>query len=267
VDFSKIASEYDRKAVVQASAGQRLLSLLTIKDHEDVLDIGCGTGAITAEIRQMTRGRVVAIDSEVEMIRQAVQRFGGRGIQFECLPAEEMTFREEFDAIFCNSAFQWFSSPEEVLRRCYEALRPGGRVGVQAPAKENYCPNFIEAVERVRDDPATSGTFRHFRSPWFFLETEEDYRTVFEKTGFSVQYVEIRQTRTEHSPEEVFRIFDSGASAGYLNQRYYDVPVSKDYIQRFIEIVKDAFHSQAGTGGKVKLVFNRVYVIASRPLR
>ncbi len=90
------------------------------------------------------------------------------GIEFYVLRAEEMDFREEFDVIFCNSAFQWFK-PDEVLPRCYRALRKNGRIGVQAPAKREYCPIFVRAFERVQREIEA---FRSFSSPWFFLETE-----------------------------------------------------------------------------------------------
>ena len=264
MDFAKIAKEYDGKAVVQASAGQRLLALLDIKEGEDVLDLGCGTGTLTMKIREKTSGRVMGIDAEVEMIEEARKRYGSSGIFFNSIPAEEMTFQEEFDVIFCNSVFQWFRNPEQNIDKCYKAMRKGGRIGVQAPAREVYSPNFIEAIERVRQDTETGEIFKHFREPWFFLETEEEYRELFERTGFQVILCEIEEVVTEHTPEEVFRIFDSGASAGYLNQRYYDVSIDRDYIERFRWIVKETFQRQAGEDGKVSLIFNRLYVVAKK---
>ncbi len=264
MDFSEIAREYDRRAVVQASAGERLLALLDIKAHEDVLDLGCGTGSLTVKIRDRTQGRVVGIDREPEMIRQARDKHSGKDILLECIPAEEMPFHEEFDVVFCNSVFQWFQTPKEVLGRCFKTLRPGGRIGVQAPARKVYCPNFIEAIERVKENPDTGRVFRHFREPWFFLETEGQYRALFKKAGLRVLHVEIKETVTEHIPEEVYRIFDSGASAGYLNQRYYDVKIDESYIERFRQIVMEAFQNQAGPSGKVNLVFNRLFLVAKK---
>ncbi len=262
MNFSEIARQYDRRAHLQASAGERLLALAEVKPSDDVLDLGCGTGKLTEKLRQLTEGRVVGLDSEVEMLRQAKNRCQGLEVDFVCLPAEEMAFKEEFDLIFCNSAFQWFQRPEEVLRRSYEALRPGGRMAVQAPARRNYCPNFLRAIERVRQDPLTGGLFRHFQSPWFFLETEDEYRRLFEESGFRVGYVKINETITEHTPEEVFRVFDSGASAGYLNQRYYSVDIDDACIERFRGIVMEDFRQQADSRGMVSLCFFRVYVIA-----
>ena len=100
MDFSEIAREYDRRALLQASAGERLLALVEVKPSDDVLVIGCGTGKLTAKLRQFTGGRVAGIDSEPEMIRQAKAGYHDTGITFECLNAEEMAYKEEFDLIF-----------------------------------------------------------------------------------------------------------------------------------------------------------------------
>jgi hypothetical protein len=109
-------------------------------------------------------------------------------------------------------------------------------------------------------------TFRHFREPWFFLETEADYSALFERAGFRVLYVEIKKTMTEHTPGEVFRIFDSGASAGYLNQRY-DIRIDSNYIEKFKRVVKESFQRQAGDRGLVSIVFNRLYIVGVKAER
>jgi|GEM_PF-5536202 16S rRNA A1518/A1519 N6-dimethyltransferase RsmA/KsgA/DIM1 with predicted DNA glycosylase/AP lyase activity len=72
MDFSKIATDYDKRALVQASAGERLLTLLEIKDTEDVLDLGCGTGSLTAKIRNMTRNQRYY---DVKIDRDYIERF------------------------------------------------------------------------------------------------------------------------------------------------------------------------------------------------
>ncbi|MEM2047649.1 MAG: hypothetical protein QXZ06_07195, partial [Candidatus Jordarchaeales archaeon] len=120
----------------------------------------------------------------------------------------------------------------------------------------------VEAVERVRKDERTRSIFAHFREPWFFLESEEEYVLFFERHGFKVVFSDMRALTSEHTPDEVFKIFSSGAMAGYLNQDYYDVPLTEDYISAFNEIVKEEFRKQAGSDGKVRLTFNRVFIIA-----
>ena len=44
IDFTEIASKYEKLASLQKSASEILLKLSKIKDTDDILDVGCGTG-------------------------------------------------------------------------------------------------------------------------------------------------------------------------------------------------------------------------------
>ncbi|MEA1908886.1 MAG: methyltransferase domain-containing protein [Euryarchaeota archaeon] len=262
INFSKIAARYEDYSLVQRSAAELLLNLLEIEESDDVLDLGCGTGNLTGRIREMTGGRVVGIDPSEGMLREAIGRNRGLDITFEKKSVEELDYEDSFDVIFCNSVFQWFIYPKNAIKNCYASLRKGGRIGVQAPAKRAYSPNFMEAINMVKEDPDTEEIFAHFKEPWFFLETGDEYRGLFENCGFSVVLSRIHGVRTEHTPAEVFNIFSSGAAAGYLNQDFYDVRIGADYVELFRRIVKDAFLRQADRHGKVLLTFNRIFLVA-----
>jgi ubiquinone/menaquinone biosynthesis C-methylase UbiE len=262
INFSRIATEYEKFASVQKSASEVLFELLRIGRNDDVLDLGCGTGHLTRKIRSLTSGKVVGVDPSPGMIEEAIKKSVGLDIVYEVKSAEEMDYIESFDVIFCNSAFQWFRNPELAVRNCYKALRKKGKIGIQAPAKKIYCPNFLEAIERVKEDVRTKEIFSHFKNPWFFLETAEEYKSLFEKCGFRVLFAEIKTIITKHTPEEVFKIFSSGAMAGYLNQEYYDIELTEGYISTFKEIVKKTFKQQVNRKGVVELKFNRIFLVA-----
>lgn len=264
-DFSRIATHYRQSSIVQKSASDELFDLLQIKASDDVLDLGCGTGHLTQKIRQLTRGRVVGLDAAPGMIEEARRHYGSLNISFDVAAADNFNYEEMFDVIFCNSAFQWFKNPEPVLAKCYRALKSHGRLGVQAPAGQVYCPNFAEAIAQVSSALSIRDIFAQFNSPWLLLETAEAYRSLFRTAGFKV--IEARKDRVIscHSPAEVYRIFDSGAAAGYLNPAYYPVPLTADYIETFREVVRDAFTRQGGADGQVELSFFRIYLLAQKP--
>lgn len=263
-DFSNIAAKYESYSLVQKSAANTLLSLLEIGSNDDVLDVGCGVGNLTRIIRETTGGNVTGIDPSGGMIKEAINNNRDVEITFDIMGAEQLNHQCYFDVIFCNSAFQWFNNPHKAIRNCYQALRNGGRIGIQAPATRMYSPNFIEAIENVKNDPRTKDAFAHFREPWFFLETSAEYSGAFEETGFEVVFSTIESITTNYTPEEVFSVFSSGAAAGYLNQDFYDVKIDRDYIEAFEEIVREAFVQQAGEEGRVSLVFNRIFLVAIR---
>ncbi len=261
VDFSKISNEYEKRATIQKEASKKLLELLSIKKTDDVLDLGCGPGHITKEIRAITSGDVFGVDPSEGMIKKAREKNRDLDIVFEIKSAEELDYIERFDVIFSNSAFQWFKDPKKAMRNCYRALRKGGKIGIQAPAKKMYSPNFIEVINEIKKNKKTKDIFSHFRNPWFFLETERDYKLFFEECGFQVNFVKILRYVQTYPFQKVYDVFAQGAMAGYLNQDYYDIPLNEDYITSFKEIVKRAFEKQANNSGMVKLVFNRVFII------
>ncbi|MGO9569159.1 MAG: class I SAM-dependent methyltransferase [Desulfomonilaceae bacterium] len=264
-NFSEIAVRYEKDSVVQKSASDRLFDLVEITGCDDVLDIGCGTGHLTKQIVEKTKGRVVGVDASDGMIEEARRNYSYLGLNFDVCSADRLPYADSFDVIFCNSTFQWFKKPEPVLKSCYTALRHTGKMAIQAPARNVYSPNFIEAVERVRTDPRLSEQFASFETPWLFLETPEEYKILFENAGFEVLHARIDRVVSSHTPEEIFKIFDSGASAGYLNQEFYHLPMSDDYINGFREVVREAFTGQANPDGHVDLTFFRIYLLARKP--
>ncbi len=258
VDFSKISAIYEDHSIIQKSAAEILLNILEIRDNDDILDLGCGVGNHTMKLREITEGKVVGIDPSEGMIKEAKEKSKGFDIIFEVKSAEDMDYYECFDVIFCNSSFQWFRNPEKAAKNCYTALKKDGKIGIQAPAKKTYSPNFIKAVEKVRADPRTKDIFSHFRPPWFFLETSDEYKNFFEKIGFKVIFSKIECLKTKHTPNEVFNIFSSGAIIGYLGQDFYETKIDDDYIETFKKIVKEEFDRQAKNQGEVELIFNNL---------
>ena len=132
--FSEIAHNYSQLSSLQQSAGQVLIKKLKIREDEEILNLGCGLGQLTTE---------------------------------------EFKIPCQVDVIFCNSSFQWYSDPVQAIKRCYEVLKPGGRVGMQAPAKKRYCPLLLDAFERAVQDHRTPQSFRSFVSPCFFFSNHQ----------------------------------------------------------------------------------------------
>ena len=80
--------------------------------------------------------------------------------------------------------------------------------------------------------------------------------------GFNVAFSKIDTIKTIHTPEDVYKIFSSGAVAGYLNRDFYDVEINEEYIDTFKQIIRDSFTQQANNEGMVELIFNRLFLIA-----
>jgi trans-aconitate methyltransferase len=264
-DFTEISKRYEKDSLVQKSASEQLFDLLKIKANDDVLDLGCGAGNLTKKLAELTKGKVVGVDASEGMIAEAKKNYGGLGINFEVCPVEDLNYTNRFDVIFCNSTFQWFNPPEPAIKSCFRALRANGRMAIQAPATKNYCPNFVEATEKVAADSSLCRQFAAFKLPWNFRDTSQEYAALFEGAGLKVVHASIEQTSSFHSPEEVLKIFNSGAAAGYLNPQYYSRPISEEYKVAFRKVMLESFKEQANAEGKVNLVFYRIFLLAKKP--
>ena len=263
-DFSTIAHSYREKSLVQASAGKQLMDMLALAGDEDILDVGCGAGNLTVELRGRTVGRVVGIDQAQGMIRRAQEQYADRNIEFQVGSSDCLPFTKAFEVIFCNSAFQWFPRPKATLREFHRALRPSGRVGMQAPATRNYSPNFLRAIAHCRRSAEIDRLFAGFRSPWFFLDSAEEYQTLFEQAGFTVNTCRIAALHLPCTPLKAFDVFNSGAAAGYLSQACFSDPLPEDFAERMRQGVRESFEEQADADGRIDLVFHRIFLTAAK---
>jgi SAM-dependent methyltransferase len=263
--FDPVATDYERAAVVQRSAGLSLLEMLDVGPGEDVLDLGCGPGHLTRRIRGLTAGRVVGVDPSPGMIAEARRLEDGCGVEFVLGEAESLDMPGRFDVIFCNSAFQWFRQPLQALQACGRALRPGGRIGVQAPGGAAYCPNFLEAVDTLRRDPRTATIFDSFQSPWFFLDSATEYARLATQAGLSVDLFRIDRVAERHALDALWRVFESGAGTAYLSPEHYRGVWTGGYRDAACENIRAAFERQTGLDGLIDVVFHRLCLLAHKP--
>lgn len=261
--FDEVAARYESHASAQKDAGERLVGMLALRGREDVLDVGCGTGHMAALLRARTTGAIVGIDPSSEMIALARAR-QVPGVAFDVMAAEEVALVDAFDAVTCNSALQWFHDPEEALRRMARALRPGGRLALQAPATARYVPAFVDAMAEVASHPETADGFAGWRSPWIFLGTAEEYAALVERAGFRVRHAVIEPQILRTDAAGIMTVFESAASAGYFGAAHHPAPLDPVWLSRAREIVAAHFARLAGGRSDFELVIQRVWILADR---
>src|SRR6476619_379437 len=118
------ATRYDEAFAFVPAMGAAVLDLLDPQPDERVLDLGCGSGELTAEIA--ARGaRVTGVDSSAEMVARAHERFPDLDVRLA--DGEHLQVDGPFDAVFSNAALHWMTRPDDVLAGVRAALRAGGR--------------------------------------------------------------------------------------------------------------------------------------------
>lgn len=163
-----------------AELGVPLLTLLSPRPAERILDVGCGDGFLTRKIAECG-ARVVGVDSSAEMVLAA----RALGLDARVQSGEALEFVDEFDAVFSNAALHWMKRPDAVIDGVYRALRGGGRF-VAEFGGEGCVRTLREAIEQSLE---RRGVEARSRAPWYFPSASE-YTGRLQRRGFVVKHAE-----------------------------------------------------------------------------
>jgi SAM-dependent methyltransferase len=107
-----------------------LLAALDLRPGERVLDVGCGTGALTWAVAGAVApgGRVVGIDLSPQLLARARSRGTDDGVRFIEADAQTTALAPPFDAWTSRFGVMFFDDPPVAFANLVGALRPGGRV-------------------------------------------------------------------------------------------------------------------------------------------
>ena len=175
------SSLYEDKHAFVWKYGENLLQLLNPQANERILDLGCGTGQLTAKIAE-TGADTIAIDSSSEMIEKAQQNYPQ--LKFQVADAKNFQLSQPVDAVFSNAVLHWIPEADEVITSIYKSLKIGGRFVAEFGGKGN-----IESIVKALYVALEKIGFQkpHDLNPWYFPSIAE-YTSKLEKQGFEVTY-------------------------------------------------------------------------------
>lgn len=178
------AEKYDSAKAPQIDAGRELIEMSKIRETDSVLDIGCGTGRLTVELAHLAaKGKVVGIDPSEEMLQKATAVSSGmENLRFISTRAESIDFVNRFDFAFSNSALQWVKEQKEAIGHTYRALKRGGRIAFQLPARD-FCAEFFDYSSSAISLLSYERFFLNWETPWF-LPTRQEYEGLLDQAGF-----------------------------------------------------------------------------------
>jgi len=174
------AGLYDDKHSFVWKLAAGVLELLNAQSGERILDLGCGTGHLSAKIAE-TGAHVVGVDRSPEMIRQAKENYPS--LRFEVMDAREIQLDGSFDAVFSNATLHWIKEPERVVAGIKNALRPGGRFVAEFGGKGNT-DELLKAIGDAWQKLDLPGPVPH---PWYY-PTIPEYTSLLEQRGFEVTH-------------------------------------------------------------------------------
>ena len=199
------AATYDRIADPQARWGSAVLDRLPLRGDERVLDAGCGSGRVTAQLLQrLPDGEVVALDASPAMVEEARRRLGAdpRLTYVVADLLRPLPVDPPVDAILSTATFHWITDHDLLFRNLAAVLRPGGRFVAQCGGGDNVAI-VLAAAAAVASDFALDPTWH---GPWLFA-TPEATAERLAKAGFTAIEVWLNPEPTPLEPGEPLETF------------------------------------------------------------
>jgi SAM-dependent methyltransferase len=124
---AKWHEQFTRQAGWTRAARTRLYRRANLLQARRVLDVGSGTGAVTEELANRTKGMVVGLDLDPDMVAFARER-GGRA-DYRLGDAHDLPFRDAwFDVTVCHFVLMWCRDAAQAAQEMVRVTRPGGAV-------------------------------------------------------------------------------------------------------------------------------------------
>jgi SAM-dependent methyltransferase len=175
---------------------------------EQILDLGCGDGQLTARLAE-SGAVVTGADADPRMVEAAKRR----GIEAHHAMAESLPFADaSFDAVFSNAALHWVRDQDAMMAGVHRVLKPGGRFVAEMGGHGNIAAIRVALMALLarHGHPDAEEGVNYYATP-------EGYSAQLERHGFNVERIALIPRPTllpESGMEGWLRTFRRGVIEG-----------------------------------------------------
>jgi trans-aconitate 2-methyltransferase len=187
-------AQYDRFAAERSQPFHDLVALVARVPIARAVDLGCGTGALTAElVRERDIHDCVGVDNSSSMLAEAALHVIDGRLRFEAGDVATWTSAADHDLVLANASLQWVPDHAGVLARWTAALAPGGQLAVQVPSNSHHSAHTVAAeiagtepfLSALRGEPPVDPVAVNVLRP-------EAYASLLHDLGFVEQSVRLQ---------------------------------------------------------------------------
>ena len=170
---------YDNKHNFVAEYGKGLLEFVPKDKNQSILDLGCGTGTLTFELKKMA-DMIIGVDSSKSMIKRAQAQY--TDIKFMVCDALSLPFEKQFDVVFSNAVFHWITDHNTLLNSIHKVLKTNGILVCEFGANGNIATIENAFIKVCKD-------LGYEYNPRFNFQTSEHFADLLNKNGFIIDKI------------------------------------------------------------------------------
>ena len=142
--YEQLADVYSGRANQQANERYRLECVEWLNPCRNILDVGCGTTNLLADLARDLKARTFGIDASFAMLATAPDHTHVTTGTAEYLPFSEHVV----DGIVSINLLEHVTEPRRVFQELARVLKPGGRAVIVTPAAEWSL--LLDIAERLK---------------------------------------------------------------------------------------------------------------------
>lgn len=189
------ATLYDKQHHFVSDYGADVLQWLAPKTDEHILDVGCGTGQLAAQIAE-SGAVVLGTDASANMVANA--KAAHPNLNFEVVDGTKLPYQENFDAVFSNATFHWIEDQNALVEGLFKSLKTGGRLVAEFGGKGNV-KSITDAIKAAAEQLGFAD--KVITNFWFFPSIS-NYSTLLESMGFEIEQICLFDRATKLTGEE-----------------------------------------------------------------
>lgn len=232
-------ADYARHSSLQAAMAEEVLSALPLEGDEQLLDVGCGDGKLSARIAaRLPRGAVLGVDASADMIAFARRQFAAEAwpnLRFEVADARQLDFAARFDRVVSFNALHWVPQLGEALRGIRAALTPEGRAHLRLVTRGEQT-SLEEVAEAVRRESPWASFFAGFQDPYLRLDAAQVVELA-RRQGLQALSCHSAMKRWDFGSEEAFFGFCNAGFGAWTQQ------LPEDRRSEFVQAVMRRYQS------------------------
>ncbi len=137
--FEKSMDKYDENAVVQTYLAEKLTAQTASisTQFENILELGCGTGILTKQIKDKIFFKNYYANDLVEKSKNYIAKILP---EFTFIHGNALKIKppQKVDLIISNAMFQWFTNLEDITNHCKSCLNKNGIIAFSTFGTENF---------------------------------------------------------------------------------------------------------------------------------